>query len=400
MKKRTSDTRCMALALRLAARGRGSTSPNPMVGAVVLSGSKIVGAGYHRRAGGPHAEVVALRQAGLRAKGGTLYVTLEPCSHQDKRTPPCVPTVQASNVRRVVIAMPDPNPRVSGRGIRRLRHGGIAVDVGCLGAEAARLNEPYSHWVRTGRPFVLLKSGMTLDGKIATATGDSQWITDTPARQAAHQLRSEVDAILVGIGTVFRDDPRLTARRTGRRGTQLARHQPLRVVMDSRLRIPLTAKVLARARGSSSKTGRYPSTLIATTSQAPQPRLHRLRSLGVPVVVLPTQAGRVSLPACLTHLGRLGVTSVMIEGGSELNASALRAGAVNRVILFVSPTLLGGQDAKSLIGGRSPRRLPPSWQLTDVEIRRAGRDLVIKGTVENHRTAGARGAGTTPARRR
>ncbi len=371
----------MALALRLARKARGCTSPNPMVGAIVVAGKKIVGQGFHRRAGEDHAERIALQKAGKRAHGATLYVTLEPCTHTNKKTPPCVPLVLESAVRRVVVAMRDPNPLVSGRGVRRLRREGIRVDVGCLGEAAEHLNEFYCHWIRTGQPFVVLKAAMTLDGKIATARGESQWITSEGTRSYLHRLRSQVDALIVGIGTVLRDDPQLTARRMVDGGDVLATRQPLRVILDSRLRIPLTAKVLARLRGTGLKGTPGIRTLIATTSEAETSKLRRLRSLGVPVLILPYKKGRPSLRACLTHLGRMGITSVMIEGGSELNASAISTRLVNRVLLFVAPTIMGGQDAKSVIGGHSPRRLSDVLRLDELRTRRIGRDLLIEGNL-------------------
>lgn len=374
MKAPRTDSDYMDLALRLAARGRGFTSPNPMVGALIVAAHRIVGRGYHRRAGGPHAEAFALRQAGRRARGATLYATLEPCCHRNKRTPPCVPHIVEAGLRHVVVAMQDPHSSVSGRGIAALRRKGIRVEVGCQGDQARRLNEAYCHWVRTGRPFVVLKAAATLDGKIATAAGESRWITGEGARRHLHRLRSRVDAIMVGIGTVLRDDPWLTARRRSMHATELARRQPLRVIVDSKLRIPLTAAVLARVHGR-----RAGGTLVATTSQAPQTRLARLRSLGVSVAVLPGEKGRVSLRAALRHLGGMGITSVMIEGGSELNAAALRSGLVNRVMLYLAPLLLGGQDAKSLIGGLSPGKLSGARRLVEVRTRRVGPDLLIEG---------------------
>ncbi len=359
----------MALALRLAARARGATSPNPMVGAVVVAGKRIVGKGYHHRAGGAHAEILALRQAGPRARGATLYVTLEPCSHRNKRTPPCVPAVLASGLRRVVVAMPDPNPRVRGRGIRRLRRAGLRVDVGCLQPLAERLNEHYDHWVRTGLPFVVLKSAMTLDGKIATARGESRWITGEVARRHLHRQRRNFDAILVGVGTVLRDDPRLTARAGD---GHAAGRQPLRVILDSRLRTPSRAAIL---KGASAHT------LILTLPGAPRSRMERLRSPCVSVATLAGRPGRVSFTACLRYLGRAGITSVLIEGGSEVNASALASGLVNRVLLYVAPKLLGGQDAKDVIGGISPRRLADACDLDEWRTRWLGRDLLIEGTL-------------------
>jgi len=368
----------MALAVQLAAKGRGRTSPNPMVGAVVVSGRRIVGQGYHRRPGGPHAEVLALRSAGGRAHGATLYVTLEPCHHTSKRTPPCVPAIMESGLRRVVVAIRDPNPLVSGRGISRLRRAGIQVTVGCLREEAERLNEIYCHWMRTGRPFVIMKAAMTLDGKIAAASGESRWITGEAARRHAHRLRSQVDAVMVGIGTVLRDDPQLTVRLGDRRSRAPRLRQPLRVVVDSTLRISPAAHVLSPG----ASTGPGSGIVVATTVRAPRARIERLRAKGVPVVALPAQHGRVSLRACLTHLGRMGITSLLIEGGSELNASALRAGLVNRVLFYIAPTLLGGQDAKGVIGGQAPRRLAGALPLTDLRTQRIGRDLLIEGALQ------------------
>jgi diaminohydroxyphosphoribosylaminopyrimidine deaminase/5-amino-6-(5-phosphoribosylamino)uracil reductase len=364
----------MALALRLAAKGRGLTSPNPMVGAVVVAKGRVIGRGYHRHVGGPHAEVEAIRAAGWRAVGATLYVSLEPCSHHHKRTPPCVPFVLQSGVRRVVIAMRDPNPRVRGRGIKALKAAGMKVEVGCLGDEAMRLNEAYCHWQRTRRPFVIVKAGMTLDGKIATSRGESQWITGEAARRDAQRLRSQVDAVLVGIGTVQADDPQLTVRRAGHR------RQPLRIVLDSRARIATTAKILT----ASLRAG----TVLVVTDRAPKARVKTLRSLGVNVLMLPSRAGRVPLDALLRILGRLAVTSILIEGGSEINASVVGERLVNRVVLYVAPKLMGGQDAKGVIGGRGPARLGQVLALEDMTLRRVGPDVRIEGLIRKERGKG------------
>jgi diaminohydroxyphosphoribosylaminopyrimidine deaminase/5-amino-6-(5-phosphoribosylamino)uracil reductase len=337
-----------------------------MVGAVVVAGSRIVGRGYHRRAGEPHAEILALRAAGAKARGATLYVTLEPCCHTDKRTPPCVPSVVASGVRRVVVAMRDPNPRVRGRGITRLRRAGLEVTTGCLEDRAQRLNEAYRHWIRTGRPFLILKAAMTMDGKIATAGGASKWITGEEARGDGHRLRSVVDAVMVGIETVLHDDPQLTARGTGTTG-----RQPLRIVLDSTLRIPASARILSALGG---------QLLIATTAHAPKDRIEDRRAQGATVLVLPAVGGQVSFRACVEELGRRGVTSVLLEGGGTVNASALQAGLVDRVILYMAPTLLGGQDARSVIAGRSPESLSDALPLRDLRITRVGNDLKIEAT--------------------
>jgi len=363
------DRRYMALALRLAAKGRGRTSPNPMVGAVVVAGNRIVGQGYHRRPGGPHAEVRAMEAAGPRAKRATLYVTLEPCCHTKKRTPPCVPVLIAAGLKRVVVAMADPNPKVSGRGIRALRRAGLDLSVGCLRHEAEQLNEAYRHWIKTGLPFVTLKTAMTMDGKIATAGGESQWITGNPARRATHRLRDQMDAILVGVETVRHDDPRLTVRLGRGPASDQRSRQPLRVILDSRLRVPLKAKVLSSG------------TAIATTAQALARKVQQVRAKGAQVWVLPARNGQVSLRACLAKLGKQGATSVLIEGGSDVNASAIRSGLVNRVALFIAPTLLGGQDAKGVIGGLAPKRLAQALPLNDIRIQPLGKDFLVEGTL-------------------
>ena len=371
--QQADDSRHMALALRLAAKAHGNTSPNPMVGAVVVAGGRVVGRGYHRNAGGPHAEILALAAAGRRARGATLYVTLEPCCHLHKRTPPCVPAIIAAGIKRVVIAMRDPNPSVHGRGMAQLRRAGLRITEGLLKNEAQALNPAYLHWITTGRPYVILKAAMTLDGKIATGAGESRWISGPPARRYAHSLRRQVDAILVGIRTVIHDDPELTARLSeGNRKRQYAARQPLRVILDSRLQIPPRARVLKR-KGNS-------HTLLATTSKAPLARMSQLRTSGVEVVRFPSEQGRVSLHSCLTYLGKRGISSVLIEGGAEVTASVLRAGLVNRLLLIVAPVLLGGQDAVGLIGGRSPKRLDDGLALKSWSWRPLGSDVLIDAT--------------------
>jgi diaminohydroxyphosphoribosylaminopyrimidine deaminase/5-amino-6-(5-phosphoribosylamino)uracil reductase len=363
------DARYMAVALRLAAKARATTSPNPMVGAVIVAGGRVIGSGYHRKPGGPHAEIFALQAAGRRARGATLYVTLEPCCHHNKRTPPCLPAVLEAGLARVVIAMRDPNPSVNGRGIAQLRRAGIQVTEGTLRAEAEHLNEIYRHWMRSGRPLVVLKAAMTLDGKIATAGGESRWISGEPARRYVHRLRRQMDAVMVGLRTVLHDDPELTARLPSPKRRYAVR-QPLRVILDSRLQIPPGAKVLDST---------IAKTLIATTAKAPRRRIEQLRGQGIEIVVLPAEHGRVSLTACLTYLAKIGIRSVLLEGGGEVNASALRGGLVNRLVLIVAPVLLGGHDAIGLLGGRSPKRLSEALQVTDVHLRRLGTDILIEG---------------------
>ncbi|MEO6308236.1 MAG: bifunctional diaminohydroxyphosphoribosylaminopyrimidine deaminase/5-amino-6-(5-phosphoribosylamino)uracil reductase RibD [Nitrospiraceae bacterium] len=366
----TAHRHFMTLALRLAAKAQGKTSPNPMVGALVVKNGRIVGRGYHQGPGQPHAEILALKQAGSRANGAILYVTLEPCCHLLKRTPPCVPAVIQSGVRQVVVAMVDPNPSVKGRGIAVLRRAGIMVTTDIAQEEAVQLNRAYFHWVTTGRPYVILKAGMTLDGKVATAKGESRWITGPRARQDAHRLRRQVDAVVVGIGTILHDDPTLTARLSDR-PLKLASRQPLRVVLDSRLRTPPSATVCAKQDQA--------RTLIVTASRASQSRHRPFERAGVEVRSLPVKNGRVSLPALMTMLGKRGITSVLIEGGSTVNAAALREKLVNHVVLYLAPTLMGGQDAKAVIGDRSPKRLAQALPLRHLTVRRIGKDLVVEG---------------------
>jgi diaminohydroxyphosphoribosylaminopyrimidine deaminase/5-amino-6-(5-phosphoribosylamino)uracil reductase len=375
VKSPARDLEYMTLALRLAAKGRGFTRPNPMVGAIVVSRGEIVGQGSHRKAGGPHAEVIALSQAGLRAKGGTLYVTLEPCSHLKKRTPPCVPLIVKSGVRRIVVAMVDPNPQVKGRGLAQLKRAGMEVEVGCAEIEARQLNEVYIHWMQTGRPFTIIKSGMTLDGKIATAGGESQWITDEAARAQAHQWRAGVDAILVGIGTVLRDNPALTARLSDK-PTRLALRQPLRIVVDSRLQIPLKAAVLQHQEAA--------HTLIATAAGASTRKINLLKRKGIDVLVLPKLGDHVSLTTLWTRLGQLGVTSLLVEGGSEINAAVLRGQLAQRLMCYVAPMLMGGQDAKGVFGGQSPRRLRDAVPLKNLRIELVGHDMLIQADFSIH----------------
>jgi diaminohydroxyphosphoribosylaminopyrimidine deaminase/5-amino-6-(5-phosphoribosylamino)uracil reductase len=360
----------MTLALSLAAKGIGLTNPNPAVGAVLVADGRVVGLGYHRRAGGPHAEIYAIKAAGEKAAGATLYVTLEPCSHLNKRTPPCAHAVIRSKIRRVVVAMLDPNPAVEGRGVALLRHAGIDVLVGLGRSEAEALNEAYCYRMRTGRPFVILKAGMTLDGKIATVTGLSRWITGLPARRHVHQVRRETDAIVVGLGTVLRDDPSLTARLSDR-PLRLAPRQPLRVILDSRLRVPVTAEVVRTA-------SRIP-TLVATTASAPRPKRAALTAKQVEVVMLPARNGKVSLRAFVSYLARRSVNSLLVEGGSEVNAAFLAEGLVNKVMLYTAPILMGGCEAKGLIGGRGPSTLRGVASLERVTVTPLGRDFLVQG---------------------
>jgi diaminohydroxyphosphoribosylaminopyrimidine deaminase/5-amino-6-(5-phosphoribosylamino)uracil reductase len=361
------DERYMAMALRLAEKAQGRTSPNPMVGAVVVKNGRVIASGYHRRAGEAHAEAIALRKAGKAAKGATLYVTLEPCSHTNKRTPPCSPLVINSGVKRVVVAMIDPNPKVSGGGIRAIRKAGIEVRTGVLMGEAEKLNEAFIKHVTTGLPFVTMKIAQTLDGKIATASGESKWITGKEAREEGHRLRDTHDAILVGINTVLRDDPSLTARIPRGR-------DPLRVIVDSRLRTPLKAKVMMQR----SSAG----TLIATRADSPEARREKIRNAGAEIITVRSAAGRVDLKDLMRKLGKLGILSVLVEGGAEVHASALKAGIVDKAVVFIAPMLMTGKDSICSIGGTSPVKLGQALKLRDVTTHFAGSDLVVEGYVQ------------------
>jgi len=367
------DAWCMDLALALARRGEGTTDPNPMVGAVVVRDGRIAGLGFHERPGAPHAEAVALAAAGPLAQGATLYVNLEPCDHYG-RTPPCTQAIVRSGIRRVVAAIEDPDPRVRGRGFAALRAAGIQVEVGLRADEARELNEPFLKYAATGRPFVLLKAAVSLDGRIATSTGSSRWITGRLARAAVHRLRARYPAIMVGAGTALADDPELTARTE-----PPAPRQPLRVVVDSRARLPISARML-RAPG---------TTVVATTPLAPPERVRALEEAGAEVLTLPSSAGRVDLPALLDALGRRGITGVLLEGGSTLNGAMLAQGLVDKVMFFVAPMLIGGQRAPGAIGDPGVRELSEAARLTGVRWQAYGADLCISGYVA---PAGAKGA--------
>ena len=354
----------MRRALRLARRALGGTSPNPLVGAVIVRGRRIVGEGFHRRAGLPHAEVEALRRAGAAARGATLYVTLEPCNHTG-RTPPCCDAILAAGISRVVAAVADPNPRTNGRGIKRLRRAGIRLTVGVLEAEARELNAPFFKSMRTGLPWVVAKIAQSLDGKIATSTGASQWITSPAARRLGHQWRARMDAVLVGVNTVLKDDPLLTVRAARRRAGR-----PLKVIVDSRLRTPPTARCLSSASPA--------PTLIATTAGS-KTRRAALARRGAEMVRLPPQRGRVPLRRLFRLLAERGVQSVLIEGGGEVLASAVEERLVDGVVWCIAPILIGGRAAPTSLGGQGIRRLSDAARVEAVTLRRLGTDLCLEG---------------------
>jgi len=359
---RPADAPFMRRALVLAARGLGRTWPNPPVGAVLVRDGRVVGEGYHTRAGAPHAEVEALRAAAGRARGAQLFVTLEPCTHHG-RTPPCVEAVLASGVSRVVVAVADPNPRVRGRGIRRLRRSGIPVTVGVEAAAASELLAGFRSLVLRGRPFTTLKLAVTLDGRIAARGGDSRWITGAPARRLAHELRAVSDAVLIGAGTVRADDPRLTCRIAGR-------HDPVRVVVAGRtLDLPPTARVLAPG---------GPPTIVIAPAGAAARRVQALRSAGVEVILIPGASGRIPFAEIARALGARGFTSVLVEGGGSIAAQALAARVVDRMVMFVAPAVLGA-DGVPAIETLGITRVADAPRLLQTRVRHVGNDLVVEG---------------------
>ena len=365
----------MRRALALAARGYGRTPPNPMVGAVLVKRGVIIGQGWHRRAGLPHAEIEALRDAARRSqspRGATLYVTLEPCCTHG-RTPPCTEAIIAAGLKRVVVAATDPNPHHAGRGLALLRKAGLEVVHGVLEEEATRLNAAFNHWIVHRTPFVTIKAAMSLDGKIATHTGESKWITGEKARAYAMKLRQGADAILVGVNTVLADDPALTLRAvTGGKLKLAIGRRPRRLVLDSKARTPLTARLV---------TDEFTSlTTIFVSKEAPVRRIAALRKQ-VRVEIAPLRRGNLDLRWVMRLLGRENVTCLLVEGGGEVNASFLLGGHAQRVAFFYAPKIIGGRDARKGVAGEGVSNLRQAIRLRDVEYRWLGKDLLMTGTV-------------------
>ena len=352
----------MKLALSLARKGIEGASPNPMVGAVVVKSGKIVGQGYHKIYGGAHAEINALHDAGMAAKGGTLYLNLEPCCYFGK-TPPCTDTVIKAGIKRVVAGMTDPNPKVSGKGFDILRKAKLDVEIGVLEEECRRLNEGFIKRITTGRPFVILKVAASLDGKTATRHRESKWITSEASRLHVHKLRKQVDAIMTGIGTILADDPLLTPR-VGK-----VKRFPLRVVVDSSLRVPPTAKVVEV------------NTLFVTTDSAPVQKLKFLESQGAKVEIFKSRDGKVDMTIVMDYLGKKGINSMMIEAGPELSASLVREGLVDKVVFFYAPRIIGGIDAPGMVGGSGIDKLAEAIPIKDIVAKRCGEDIMIEGYV-------------------
>lgn len=365
----TEDKRFMQMALDLAKKGEGFTSPNPMVGAVIVKDGKVVGKGYHKAAGEAHAEVNAIDDAGALAKNATLYVTLEPCNHTG-RTPPCTDKVVASGIRRVVAAMNDPNPGVKGGGLDYLKSLDISITVGVCEKQAKRLNEIFIKYIGTKRPFTILKCAATLDGRIATKTGDSRWVTGEESRQFVHQLRHAMDAIMVGINTVEKDNPSLTTRLTT--SPKNVKHlDPTRIILDTHLRISEKAKLLQLHSDS--------DTILITGPLVSSDKKTRLEKKGVRIIESPVSDGLIDLDRLMDLLGSLGITSLLIEGGGRVFASALSAGIVDKVIFFYAPKILGGDDGIPICKGPGVELMDNCIPVKDIRVRRFGDDIMVEG---------------------
>lgn len=360
------DEKFMKEALRLAKKGLGRTSPNPMVGAVIVRKGRIVASGYHRKAGQNHAEVEALSTVGYKARAeDVMYVTLEPCNHYGQ-TPPCTEAILKGGLKRVVIGMLDTNPRVKGGGADFLRERGVDIKSGVLESECRRLNETFIKFSSTGRPFVLAKAALTLDGWSATSTGDSKWITNDKSRLFVHKLRDRVDGIMVGIGTIIADDPSLTTRLKSRRGKD-----PIRVIVDTRLRIPHNAKVLNQASDS--------ITLLAVGDNISPGLIKGIENERVSTVLCPVKKGLIDLETLLDILGKMSVTSLMVEGGASIMGSMIEKRFIDKFYIFKAPKLLGGNDGFSMAQGAGPERMDDSLKLKDIKVRRFGDDILIRG---------------------
>lgn len=359
------DENFMRIALDLAEKGRGRVEPNPLVGAVIVNNGEIVGQGYHEYFGGPHAEVNAINAAGDRSKDATLYVTLEPCTHTGK-TPPCVDAIKSSGIKRVVVAAVDPNPVNNGRGIKLLKDAGIEVMEKVLEEPARKLNAPFFKLITTKTPYIIAKWAMTLDGKIATRTGDSKWISSEESRKYAHQKRSVIDAIVVGLRTVLRDDPLLTCRIDGGRN-------PKRVVVDAVAELPLDSRLV--------QTVKDADVFVATTQSAPPERIKKLEAAGCKIIELKEATEGVDVSSLIYALGKMNFTNVLIEGGGTLLGTFFDKKLVDRVMVFVAPHIVGGSEAKTPVMGDGVEKITDSLHLEDVTISRFGDDILIEGTI-------------------
>ncbi len=353
------DKDYMAYAIKLAEKARGNTSPNPLVGAVLVKNGEIVGEGFHKKAGSPHAEIIAIENAGEKAKDSTLYVTLEPCNHHG-RTPPCTLKIIESGIKRVVIGMLDPNPHVKGGGAEFLKQHGISVEHGILENECKKQNEIFLRYITKGRPFVIMKVAMTIDGKICTKTGDAKWITSNRARKYVHKLRSELDAIMIGRGTAAKDNPSLTVR-------LVEGKDPIRIVLDSHLSLPSSLKLFHQDSDA--------LTYLITLNKSKNKRVN-VDPEKVKIIYIDEKDGKINIKSLLKRLGEMEITSILLEGGAELNATFLKEGLIDKFLFFIAPKIIGG-NGKGPVGGDGVKFIKDAFLLSDMEYKKIGQDLLI-----------------------
>ncbi|WP_461640991.1 bifunctional diaminohydroxyphosphoribosylaminopyrimidine deaminase/5-amino-6-(5-phosphoribosylamino)uracil reductase RibD [Labilibaculum euxinus] len=358
----------MQRAFELAKKGIGRVNPNPLVGAVIVRDNKIIGEGYHEFFGGPHAEVNAFRSATESVEGATMYVTLEPCSHYGK-TPPCAEAIVKNKIGKVVIGMLDPNPLVAGKGVKLLEDNGIEVEYGYLCEELSQMNRVFLKFIQNKIPYVVMKTAMTLDGKIASETGDSRWVSNEKSRARVHQLRNELAGIMIGVDTVIADDPMLTTRLGKGEG-----RNPVRIVVDSSARIPLESKIL--------NTGVQAKTIVAVTDKVDSVKIAQIEDLGNSVIIAKSRNGRVDLADLMVKLGSEGIDGILLEGGATLNFSALEAGIVDEVMSFIAPKIIGGANSKSPVGGEGIKFMKDAIELENIIIGQLGNDLMLTGKIK------------------
>ncbi len=364
----SEDQKYIDMALDLAEQGRGLVSPNPLVGAVVVKNNRIIGKGYHAFYGDKHAEIKALQEAGSEAKGATIYINLEPCFHQGK-TPPCINEIIKAGITRAVIAIQDPNPLVNGKSISLLKSEGIDVELGIQEKAAIKLNEFFLKYIQTHTPFVILKSAMSLDGKVATKMGDSKWVTNEFSRRQVHRLRNQVDATIVGIETILRDNPQLTTRLKDERC-----RDPKRIIIDSLLRVPIKSRIFTQE----SKA----ENIIVTTNSASPDRIEKIEKSGGRVLFVKSSGrNRIDMQDMLKELGKLQITSLLIEGGPGINASAMEEGIVDKIVMFIAPIIIGGKGAPSAIQGKGVAILKEAVRIYDLEIKRLADDIMVEGYI-------------------
>ena len=367
------DKKFMLEALALARSQMGKTSPDPMVGALLVKNGRVISIGCHAEQSTPHAEAFAIKKAGIKAKGSTLYLNLEPCNHYGYN-PPCTHAIIKAGIKKVVAAMRDPNPLVNGKGFAQLRDAGIKVDIGILEEQARELNESFTKYITTNLPFVILKSAMSLDGKIATVTKESKYITGLPARRHVHMLRVYVDAVMVGLSTVQIDDPELTVRDVG--DENISKRNPKKIILDTKAEIPLNSKVLKNE---------PEKAIVVVGETAPKTKLEKIRKAGAVILKVKTKAGKIDLKNLMVELGEDKITSIMIEAGGTLAASALGSGIVDKVLFFIAPKIIGGKTAPTPVGGKGFGRLSQAINLKSAKVKMFGNDIMIEGYILSKR---------------